>query len=511
MKKLLYILPVSVILIIMAFAFSLHSKAELQTEDIPFSLESQKGIKPSAYCINSDGTKLSDEYSYSGYFCIPGNSDDSINLMIYEGEYAYCIGTHSQKSPLSVTDAVKCTEISLDDANYQKYISALFAGTGENIFGLNETDMYYITQCALRTIRYNLPEDMMAFFSEDGTENKEMTSEYHRILSESKNVYSPEEKQILINSSESIKSLKIENNKPYVLYGPYSAQADFEYDSLTVSTNDTENSILLINQNGTIFQNTMDIQSGEEFYVMIDPLLESECTVSITAEILSSGSVPVLYLAKDDNYQDILQLKRYVKDDIVTADMTLKNENTHGKLTIKKIFEDSGVQLTDKALYKKPRFTIKLASEELYANGIYTDEGFIFTSFSDFPVEFYLDENKGSLDISGLPAAEYIISESKGAEGFYTEENEKEILLNSVGFTVTFRNIRTTPPETTTHDELLDIYTTYYTTTDKIQTETSVVTLINSPKTGDKGPFKLLFVMLTALFIIAILNKQKTD
>lgn len=510
MKKLLYIPLVSVVIIILAAAFSLHSKAELQTEDIPFSLESQKGIQPSAYCINSDGTKLSDEYSFSGYFCIPGNSDDSINLMIYEGDYAYCIGTHSQKSPLSVTDAVKCTEIDYDDANYKQYISALTAGTTENIYGLSETDMYYITQCALRTIRYGLPEDMLSFFSPDGIENTEMTSEYRRILSESHIINSPEKKQISINSIDSTGNLKIENKKPYMSYGPYYAEADFECDSLLISVKDNDNKILLTDQNGIVFHNEMEIKNGEAFFIMLDSLSEEEYTIVITTSVSSVESSPVLYLAKDDRYQDIIQIKSKEKDDIISAELRIKNEETYGTLNIQKIFEDSGIQITDHNLYKQPRFTIKLDHEELYADGIYTDKGIIFTSFSDTPTEFALDENTGYLSISGLPTANYIISESKGAEGYYSEETEKEISLNSDGCTVDFINKKINPPETTTYNEKTDLYTTQCTTTEKIITETTTVTLTNSPKTGDNGPFKLILIMFTAVFMIIILDKHKS-
>ncbi len=507
MKKLLYIPIIPFIIFLMAVAFSLHSKAELQTEDIPFSLESQKGIQPSAYCMNSDGTKLSDEYSFSGYFCIPGYSDNSINLMIYEGEYAYCIGTHSQKSPLSVTDAVKCTEIEYDDANYKQYISALISGTTTNTYGLSETDMYYITQCALRTIRYGLPEDMMAFFSPDGIENTEMTSEYRRILSESKNIHSPAEKHISINSSESVHNLKIENNKPYILYGPYYAEADFEYDSLYVSVEEKEQNVLLTDQNGCCFYNEMEIKDGEAFYVMLDSLSEDECTIAITAPVTAAELSPVLYLAKNDSFQDIIQIKKFEKNSIISSELKIKNENVQGTLSIQKVFEDSGIQITDNYLNKQPRFTIKLESEELYANGIYTEDGILFTSFSDTPVEFALDEKSGNLSISGLPAANYIISESKGAEGYYPEENEKEINLNSEGCTVRFLNIKNTPPETTTYDEKIDLNETQFTTTEKRTTETSTITITNSPKTGDTGPFKLIFVMFTAVFMIIILSK----
>ena len=510
MKKLLYVIPISVILILLTAALSLHSKAEMQTEDIPFSLESKKGIHPSAYCMNSNGTKLSDEYSYSGYFCIPGNSDDSINLMIYEGEYAYCIGTHSQKSPFSVTDAVKCTEISYDDANYQQYISTLTAAS-ESKYGLNETDMYYITQCAIRTIRYGLPEDMMAFFTPDGNLNTEMTNEYKRILSESHTVYSQEDKHISIDNSNSEKILKLKNNEPYISYGPYYANADFLYDTLSLSLKENNKDIVLINQDGTEFNNEMEIGAGEAFYVMIHHHLETDCTITITASLSTVESTPVLYLAKDDKYQNIIQIRKAEKTNIISDDLTIHNENTHGTLTIQKRFEDSGIQITDKELYREPRFTVRLSTEEKYANGIYTDEGIIFTSFSDTPVEFALNENTGNIVISDLPEANYIISESQGANGYYSEENEKEIVFNSDECTVTFINLKLTPPETTTHDEKIDLSVTSLTTTEQKKPETSRITLVSSPKTGDKNILKLFLLMFTSSIMITVLYKRKPN
>lgn len=510
MKKYLTIPIITIIILLFTAVFCIHSKAEMQTEDIPFSLESQKGITPSAYCINADGTRLSDEYSYSGYFCIPGKSDDSINIMIYEGDYAYCIGTHKQKSPLSVTDAVKCTQIDNDDEKYRQLISALYAGTSENPNNLSNTDMYYITQCALRTIRYNLPEDMLAFYDTDGNPNEQMTSEYKRILSASHNRDTVMSGNISVNDKASVRCLKIIDNTPFYLYGPFYPEADFNCESFSVTAEENNNNILLTDSNFTIHNEELKLQTGEAFYVMLNSKLEKEINISVRAMSGYTEYIPVVYLAKNDSYQDIIQLKKEEKTHITETKLNLRNSDVPGTLTIHKIFKENEIPLEDHDLFKQPRFTVKLASENLYAGGINTNNGIEFSSFSETPTEFSLDEKTGTFTLYGLPTGEYIICESQGADGYDPENAEQTISVNSQKSELTFVNSRTYTPETTTAcTEKLDLFTTQISQTETTKPETITIILTNSPKTGDTGPARLFISLFAAISLIFLLYKKK--
>ena len=454
MKKLIPIFALITLIVTTGAITILHSNADIKIEKTQLSVEADRSQPPSAYCKNADGSSLGWEYSNSGYLCIDCNFHGNVNIMSYEGNIAYCIGHHNQKSPTSYTQADKYTDIPLDSPEYSAIFSAAAAGaSGENgIYELSRTDICYVTQCAIRSIVYGIPSENLAFFDSDNNYNAAMTDEFHHLRQAASQP---------IQSKQAV--LEFENT------------GISEY---TVSYTGSEFEIFAsdISEPFDITQ-THIFNSASSFYIFINAKYQEAVPVTVTADTVVTTYSPTVYLSYDSGYQNIAQLK--ISDSLINLknEFTLQNYNTTGEIIITKKFLSENTQISDTDLIAQPRFTVR-CSNNLYVNGIYSNGKIIFDSFTDIPIEYSLNTDNSSLCISELPIGEYFICETKGADGFYAKIPEISILNTGGTATTDYINYKQTTV-TTTETELSE------SSESKIITETEAVT---SPVTTECIP-----------------------
>ncbi len=449
MKKLKKIIPVTTAILITATATISKLKADMKIEQMSFSVVTDTSNKPSAYCMNSDGSQISWDYSFSGYFCIPGCMDNNVNMMAFDNIPAYCIGRHDQKSPTSTNQVDKCTDIDLSSPEFAKIfsITANGYGCGESMYGLNDVDFYYVTQCAIRSTIYGIPSENLSFFDISGNINPYMNDEFIRLCNSADTTLINEEKSLTLENSSDCLPVYIEDSC-YYRYGPYRPTAEnFELLSYTVNFEDKDNFIFLSEDfNASANQDIYDFEANDEFYVYINALFQDETTFTIETETTQTIYDPIIYLTHDDTFQDIAQMKLSTRTTPVSVDFSLTNVDTTGTMVVNKIFKDENKIITDDKLISQPRFTIQ-NKDGKYVNGIYTNDVVIFTNYTDSPVEFPLCKSSSSLCIENLPVGDYKITESKGATDYLAIDEILEITNTSDTDTVEFINYKIFIPE----------------------------------------------------------------
>ncbi len=520
MKKSLSVIITVAVLAAGSTAFALKPKADVKTETTSFSVSSDRSRAPSAYCRRSDGSPVGSEYSTSDNFCICGSAMGNASILTYDGLPAYCIGDHIQNSPVSLMQVTKLTDIPYDSEDYGAVFRMASGGasTGTTYYGLNETDLYYVTQCAIRTWLYDMEPDSLAFFDADGNYHEGMSEEFRRIYNTAYDEPDPECTGIITDDSGAETKTVYYGDKCFFRYGPfvpYAENADIEYYEINYSSDDAEAVITpfgdLINLNS---ENRYNAETP--FYVYLNAAYSGELELEITSEIHTEKYSPVVYLSSDDRYQDIFQIQMTDFNEELFGYYSLSNSDNTGSIKLNKRFLAGEADICDSSLISQPRFTVK-NSDGKYISGIQCDGVVIFDHFSDTPVEYALTENS-DICISGLPLGEYTAYEVKGAEGYEALECEIPVnntyatdICNFVNVSVT-TTAATTPEVTTTTEEVTTAVTTAETTTETVSetpvtettedvttdstTVTTVTTTVSTSVTGTETTFEEITLTL---------------
>lgn len=476
MKKIISIITAAGVISAIGAATIMHSKANVKMEKTSFTVTSDRTRTPSAHCKNADGSGVGREYSTSDSFCICKSAKGNMSYLSYDGIPAYCIGRHNQNAPLSATEVIKYTDIPYDSEKYGAVfrIASAGASTGTTEYGLNENDLYYVTQCALRSYLYNLPLEYFAFFNPDGSYNESMTLEYRRLLNAVNEPSIPEFYTISTDDSLAYTEQIIIDNRPYLRYGPYSVYSpETEITNYTVKTDNNDNAHISVSEDIFSDSDYYEFNSNEAFYIFIDSAYQDEINVSVNSDIYRKKCEPVVFVSNNDTIQDIFQIKLTDTNEHLSCELKLQNRDNTGDVQLNKKFIADGTDIYDIALIEQPRFSIK-SENGLYINGVQTSEKIIFDHFSEEPVLFSLNADS-TLSVSGLPTGNYFICEVEGAEGYTAEL--PEILVNNTPELNTCEIINvseTTPVITTT--EVTTTETTTETTTDTTTDTTTEIT-----------------------------------
>lgn len=473
MKKLITVISLISVLAVTGTATIIKSKADIKTEKTEFAVSSDRSIRPSAYCRYTDGSPVGNELSTSDNFCISGMAGGNMSLLSYDGRPAYCIGLHTQNAPTSLMQVTKLSDIPYDSEEYGAVfrIAAAGASTGTTEFGLSDTDLYYVTQCAVRCFLYNTGADNLAFFDENGNINNEMTNEFRRISEAAYSSYIPFDTELTIDDSQASEEKIFSGDKCYFRYGPfytYSEYTDIEY--YTLSGFEGNDSVIISSfEEITDYTSEFTYESSAPFYVYIDSVYEEELNININSDTHVTRYSPTVYLSGNDGYQNIFQLNITDSDESLSGNLTLKNTDTTGDLKLNKKFLADNTEIIDHNLILQPRFVI-INEQGKYVSGIQSDGQIVFDHFSDEPIEYSLTENS-EIYVSGLPVGEYRIIEEQGAEGYTAQESELSLTnTNELNF-CEFVNVSiVTTTETTV------ITTTTFTETTSSMSETTTVT-----------------------------------
>jgi len=485
MKKLITALSVAAVLATSGVLTMLHSKADMKVETSSFCVSMDRSVKPSAYCRQSDGSPVSRELSSSENFCITGSANGHMTSLTCEGLPAYCIGTHRQNAPSSLMQVTRLSDIPYDSAEYGAIfrMAAAGASTGHTEYGLNGYDLYYVTQCAVRSYLYNLNPDSLAFYDETGNYNESMTEEYRRIFRASSEESAPFESTLIISGGDCEPEKEYTEDKCYFRYGPYIPYSEFtDFACYTITgAEDNPNVIISAEEDISTADPETEYSSGTPFYVYLDSAYEEEITLNINSETHISRYDPTVYLAANSSFQSIFQLRIQDYDELLAGNLTLKNTNTSGDIQLDKKFLASDSEINDINLIAQPRFTVKNENGK-YVSGISSDGIIIFDHFSDEPVEYALSADS-EIYISGLPVGEYSIYEIKGAEGY--EARESEIFISNTHDinTCEFINesVTTTTTAVTTTVTTTPVSTTPLSTTSEYS-ETTVTSVTTMPE-----------------------------
>lgn len=546
MKKIISVIISSVVLTALGTGTMLHSKADMKIEKASFSVSADRSHRPSAYCRNADGSAISHDYSSSDNFCISQYANGNATIMSYDSFPAYCIGNHLQNAPVSLMQATRCSDIPYDSEEYGAIfrIASAGASSGTTEYGLDETDLYYVTQCAVRTYLYGISPDSLAFYDDNGNLNEAMTNDFIRISNAANETYIPFESIIETDSSESSAVPVYTEDKCFYRYGPFYTYSEYtDFDTYTVEIRNTDSPVIISAMSDIIStESETRFESDYPFYVFIDASYEEEITLDLNAETTVTKYDPTVYLSDDQNYQNIFQIRITDSNELLSGELSLKNTDTKGDIQLNKKFIAENTEIYDLDLISQPRFSIKNEYGK-YINGIQSDGKIIFDHFSEEPSEFSLTSDS-VIYVSGLPAGEYTICEIKGANGY--EARDAEIIINntaelntceivneSIVTTTEITTSETTASETTADTEITIILTTatYMTniaetttpeiitseTTSETQTlSTHPVTvktpsnprIPHSPKTGDSRKIYFLLVMITLSGIVIAFNKN---
>lgn len=489
MKKTITIISAAAVLLAVIAGTTIKARADMKVETTSFSVTADRSRKPGAYCRNADGTPISTDYSTCDNFCISQYADGNASIMSYDGAPAFCIGTHQQNAPYSLIDVEKRSDIPFDDPAYAMIfrIAAAGSSTGTSAYGLNDADLYYVTQCAIRAHLYNIPTENLAFFDENGNRNDAMTAEFIRLrqAAEQSPAVTPAELVLYDEYAEAV-PVYIEDSC-YYRYGPYytyNTQTEISYYTVNISE-ENEHIFVSSDQSPSVTENTSGFSASDAFYIYIDAVYTEEAAFTINTETVVTDYSPTVYIAYDKSYQDIFQLKISEQPKNISTELKLKNTNTTGEIMLNKRFIADELDITDASLISQPRFTIKNTAGK-YVSGIISNGKIIFDHFSNEPVEYALSSDS-TLYISGLPTGEYYISEVQGAKG-YTAENA-EISINNTHELDTCEIINvsetttviTTPVVTTTEALTTTGTTTSCETTSSVTSE--AVTSISTTET----------------------------
>lgn len=551
MKKIFALISSVVVLCAVGAGTALHSKADMKVETADFSVSADRSQRPSSYCRNADGSPVSSDYSSSENFCISQYANGNETVMSYDGYPAYCIGNHLQNAPTSLMQATRCSDIPYDDPEYAAIfrIAAAGASSGRTDYSLSSTDLYYVTQCAIRGYLYGIAPESLAFFYEDGTLNDNMTNEFFRISYAAREEYIPFSSELKTASSDEAPVQVFTDEKCYFRYGPfqpYSEYTDISY--YTLECDAEENVIISAFSDFVASESKTEFQSDLPFYVYIDSTYTEEVNISINSEAHVTRYNPTVYLSSDAAFQNIFQISITDADERLSGELRLVNTDTTGDIRLNKKFLADNMELNDLSLISQPRFSVKNQNGK-YVCGIQSDGKIIFDHFSAEPVEFALTSDS-IIYISGLPVGEYTVCEIKGADGFEAlnseitlsntiELNTCEIINESI-ITTTTAAVTTTVTENTTVSEtttasditftlpettvlLTNITEEVFSETTAETTEESTETspsikysnpsnpkIPHSPKTGDnRYPGSALIVLLTVSGLIVFRTVRK--
>lgn len=488
MKKLITFITLTAVLAGTGAATMLHSKADIKSEAADFSVSADRSRRPSAYCRKSDGSPVGNENSSSENFCIAASAEGNQNILSADGLPAYCISTHRQKSPTDLTRVTKLTEIPYDSEEYGALFRMASAGasTGTSEYGINDDDLYYVTQCAVRAWIYGINYEELAFFNDDGSLNAEMTNEFRRIAEAAFEEPEISGTEIIIDDSDSFSEKIFTDNSYYYRYGPFQPYSDYtDAETYTVSgTWDSDNVIV------TPFEDLISAGSFSEysfdypFYVYIKSTYQDEVMLDITADTEITRCEPAVYLSSDESIQNIFQVFVTNSEEKLSGHMSLKNTDTIGDIQLNKKFIADNTEISDEDLISQPRFAVKNEHEK-YVSGIQSDGKIVFDHFSDEAVEFALT-SESEIYISGLPEGEYTIYEIRGAEGYEAQRSEIAITNTCELNTCIFVNesVTTTITTTVTTEETTTEQTTSVTSSETTATETEVTTTLPEETTA---------------------------
>lgn len=431
---------------------AIHSKADIKVEETNFSVIADRTNKPSAYCRNSDGSLIDENYSNSGNFCICCCAKGNTTIMSFDNDFAYCIGKHWQDAPTALTQVDKNFDIPLDQPEYASIFSIAAAGasSGTSLYGLNSTDLYYVTQCAIRSSLYGIPAENLAFYDENGIYNENMTAEFIRLRQTESEIIIPDEKIIEINTEFSDTTQVMIDNHLYYCYGPFFPEVyDTNFEEYYVNfTSEEQYSFISDTRNAYQTDNINQFPSDIPFFIYADALYQDDISVNINTNVFTTYYEPLIYVAHDKTYQDIAQIHITQKPTLISTELSVKNNETVGNLLINKKFIDDCIEVSDTFLISQPRFSIRHISGK-YIVGTLINGHIVFNRFSDEPTEFSLNFDS-TLFIENLPAGEYYICEVEGADEYIAEIPELLIENNSEDNIVDFINKKERPEITTT-------------------------------------------------------------
>lgn len=458
MKKLITVITSLIVIAAAGKAAQLHSKADMKVETADFSVSSDRSHRPSAYCRMADGSPVGENISTSENFCISGMADGNMSLLTYDGLPAYCIGLHTQNAPTALMQVTKLSDIPYNSDEYGAVfrMAAAGASTGTTAYGLSDTDLYYVTQCAVRCYLYGTGSENLAFFDDNGNLNTDMTNEFHRISSAAYETYIPYEPVLTIDQSAAYDEKTFTDDKCFFRYGPFYVYSEYtDIPGYSISASETDGwSVITPLSELTDTESVYEYTADTPFYVYINSAYEEEIALEITSEKNVTRYDPTVYLAGSENCQDIFQLRITSSDETMYGNIILKNTDTTGDLKVSKHFMADNTEISDKYLISQPRFAIKNEKDK-YISGIQSDSKIVFDHFSEEPVEYALS-SASEIYVSGLPVGEYRIFEIQGASGFEARETEV-MIYNSVELdvcdfineSITTTTV-TTPAETTT-------------------------------------------------------------
>ena len=419
---------VSIFLIAFMFFsfFSLIPIDKSFAESLNLSVILDTSKKPSAYCMTHGGSPITSSYSTSNYFCIDKSHDGNVLFMTYQNNPVYCIGTHHQLIPQNEVPVNSEADKSLDSQYARLYSAAItgFSDPTTNYSKLNDVDFYYVTQCAIRAILYDIPYQALAFYNIDGTINNAMTEEFINIMIKSRTALT-NSPQISVNENVNKEIVSIENNFYYKI-GPYQARpTSGQFETYSVLINGHENSFASKNPSLSTIEKETLFNYNESFYVYTPANTNTSLNIEISSNTFHKIYTPTVLLAEDTTYQNVFYINHSPNTSNVKTNFNISSEVALGSLTINKTLLTKDGIISDEALYKQIAFTIKNI-DSLYLNSTSLNGNYSFSSFSNSSTIYNLDE-KGSIFINNIPIGDYFISEIQGASGFSFDSNPIEI------------------------------------------------------------------------------------
>lgn len=407
--------------------------AEVIVRETNLAVDVDINQNPSAFCKNADGTDL---YYYNGRKVsnsgsLSYDSVKKLSMMSHNGESVYCIGEYFHKNPDGSATGTLSENIPTN-AEYQRYISSAVAGMNFR-YALSEADKYYVTQCAVRALYYNIPASALGFFNPNGSPNPYMNEEFQRIMNASNTPVVNPVTTISIKGNDN-KTIVSIGGKQYYRFGAYSANV--QNGSIADYRVSLSNPQAFHNRsaNPSSATSTARYNSTGSFYVFAPVNSNGDCKIELVTTTTSNMQYqPSVFITMGDDSspsksQNVLWVESRRTNQQQSTNRLIAWNMATGNLRVNKyILDTAGNFLTrteDTEEFNKikdARFVIKNADtgEYLTATGLYTYTGTVASraNATEFKVGIS-NVDYQAFEIVGVPVGNYEIIESTGITGY---------------------------------------------------------------------------------------------
>lgn len=446
-KKFKITFMVSIILAILGIGFTVYAYTST-----PLNANKDISTAPYSYCVNSDGSKISNSYSNSGYLCIDSSHNNKACVMTYNGEYVYCMGNYDEHTPDGTVTGQLYDDVALTNSDYSKMFAAAFAGASgnTNVNGVTGTDLYYVTQCAIRALHYGISANSLSFYTASGTYNADMTAAFRTIMSAANTSLKNQTGKVSISGSANQTLVNI-NGVSYWRSGPYTptftdcTPANY---SVVLSNNSAFHSS---SATPTSTSNSRGYTAGSSFYVYSPANSKGSTTINVNASVTLNQYNPTVYLV-ESGYQNVIGIKDVTSQVDIKEGTEVAWDTAVGSLRLnKQMATNDGIILDQDevsySLMKDCQFVLK-DSTGAYLTATYNSSTSTYTctgttasinSATKFAVSVLSGRNMYTT-INNVPIGTYTVAEKKGMDGYTLAADKNVTIENNAQSAVTFVN-----------------------------------------------------------------------